>query len=101
MAVSGGVRHRVGRMPEQKEAGLRSVWIGTPLVVRTDRSGKPAAPEPLDPGIRRQRHRMPQTGYLTAFTIASNAFGSFIAKSAMTLRLRAIPLALTLPMNSE
>ena len=39
--------------------------------------------------------------YLTAFTIASNAFGSFIAKSASTLRLRAIPLALILPMNSE
>lgn len=39
--------------------------------------------------------------YLTAFTIASNAFGSFIAKSAITLRLRAMPLALTLPMNSE
>ena len=42
-----------------------------------------------------------QPHYLTAFTIASNAFGSFIAKSAITLRLRAIPLALTLPMNSE
>ena len=27
--------------------------------------------------------------------------GSFIARSAMTLRLMAIPLALTLPMNSE
>lgn len=42
-----------------------------------------------------------QKCYLTAFTIASNAFGSFIAKSARTLRLRAMPLALILPINSE
>jgi len=39
--------------------------------------------------------------YLTALTIASNAFGSFIARSASTFRLRAIPLALSLPMNCE
>ena len=39
--------------------------------------------------------------YLTALTIASNALGSFIARSARTLRFRATPLALTLPINSE
>ena len=66
-------------------------------LLRTNRT----ATRPHDPDIRRQRLRMPPTGYLTAFTIASNAFGSFIARSAMTLRLMAIPLALTLPMNSE
>lgn len=39
--------------------------------------------------------------YLTALTIASNAFGSFIARSARTLRFRAIPLVLSLPINCE
>lgn len=39
--------------------------------------------------------------YLTAFTIASKAWGSFIARSASTLRLSWSPLALILPMNSE
>jgi len=39
--------------------------------------------------------------YLTCLTIASNAFGSFIAKSASTLRFSTIPLALSLPINCE
>lgn len=39
--------------------------------------------------------------YLTALTIASNAFGSFIARSARTLRFKAIPLVLSLPINCE
>ena len=39
--------------------------------------------------------------YLTALTIASNAFGSFIARSARTLRFSAMPLALSLPINCE
>ena len=39
--------------------------------------------------------------YLTSLTIASNAFGSFMARSASTLRFRTIPLALSLPMNCE
>ena len=50
-------------------------------------------------GPRRANPR--EKGYLTALTIASNAFGSFIARSASTLRLRTIPLALSLPMNCE
>lgn len=44
---------------------------------------------------------LPKEDYLTALTIASNAFGSFIARSASTFRLRLIPLALSLPMNCE
>ena len=39
--------------------------------------------------------------YLTALTIASNAFGSFIARSARTLRFKTIPLVLSLPINCE
>ena len=39
---------------------------------------------------------LPGKDYLTALTIASNAFGSFIARSAITLRLRTMPLALSL-----
>lgn len=39
--------------------------------------------------------------YLTVLIISAKAVGWFIAKSASTLRFRAIPLALTLPMNSE
>lgn len=39
--------------------------------------------------------------YLTALTICSNAWGWFIARSASTLRLRLMPLALSLPINSE
>ena len=39
--------------------------------------------------------------YFTALTIASNALGSFIARSAKTLRFIAIPFALYLPINSE
>ncbi len=39
--------------------------------------------------------------YLTALTIASNACGSFIARSASTLRLSWMPLALSLPINCE
>ena len=49
-------------------------------------------------GIRRAKTLLAK-GYLTALTIASNAFGSFIARSAITLRLRTIPLALSLPIN--
>lgn len=47
-----------------------------------------------------KRNRL-TTCYLTAFTIASNAWGSFIARSAITLRFRTIPLALSLPINCE
>lgn len=45
--------------------------------------------------------KAPAAGYLTALTIASNAFGSFMARSARTLRFSSIPLALSLPMNCE
>ena len=51
-------------------------------------------------GIRRAKTLLAK-GYLTALTIASNAFGSFIARSAITLRLRTMPLALSLPINCE
>ena len=90
-----------GFRAEKIERGIGQT-TETPLdvavrLLRTNRT----ATRPHDSDIRRQRLRMPATGYLTAFTIASNAFGSFIARSAMTLRLMAIPLALTLPMNSE
>ncbi len=39
--------------------------------------------------------------YLTALTTASNAFGSFMARSASTLRFRAMPFWLSLPINCE
>lgn len=61
-----------------------------------------------EPGIFIQKYRQKSRSkkkrlcnYLTVFTTFSNALGLFIAKSASTLRLSAIPLALTLPINSE
>ena len=48
-----------------------------------------------------RRRNPPRRIYLTSLTIASNAFGSFMARSASTLRFRTIPLALSLPMNCE
>lgn len=64
-----------GHLPQiYKKGGHRSVRLPNPFVKRI---------------------------YLTALTIASNAFGSFMARSARTLRFRAMPLALSLPMNCE
>lgn len=61
-----------------------------------------------EPGIFIQKYRQKSRSkkkrlcnYLTVFTTFSNALGLFIARSASTLRLSAIPLALTLPINSE
>lgn len=51
--------------------------------------------------LRRPGRPSGKSAYLTALTIAWNAFGSFMARSARTLRFRAIPLALSLPMNCE
>ena len=45
--------------------------------------------------------RLRRRCYLTALTTASNAFGSFMARSASTLRFRAIPFWLSLPINCE
>ncbi len=64
----------------------------------------PIAARQRRPTLRRLHPRATrdrETNYLTVLTIASNALGSFIARSARTLRFRAMPLALTLPINSE
>ena len=42
-----------------------------------------------------------KAAYLTALTICWNASGLFIARSARTLRFRAIPDLLSLPINCE
>ena len=65
------------------DTGQASVEFYTP----PPRAGAPPGPgPPARPGAARP---------------LENAFGSFIARSAITLRLRAMPLALTLPINCE
>ena len=54
---------------------------------------------------RRLKKRTFRSLWITRINAAVRAYGmtysEFIARSAITLRLRAIPLALTLPINSE
>ena len=69
---------------------------------------KSEAPDPQDRGLPLYRSCGNGTivsrlkdNYFTVLTIFSNAAGLFIARSASTLRLSWMPLALTLPINSE